>query len=151
MPKLQLRDILSELIDLYREVIGEIRLQLNYYRVSVYKHETAGIIKDKINQLHFIAKMVAIDSLVEPFADYDASLSDGNCYTAPGECLFSTRVSAFMQALEAELRDVESRINTINAAPEVQDAIAKKCQKHRHQILSMCQEGTHHRTFFERM
>ena len=85
MPRLQLRDILSELIELYREVIQDVRLQLNYYRVSVYKHETAAIIKDKIAQLHFITKLVAIDSLLESFEDYQATLSNGNCYTVPGE------------------------------------------------------------------
>ena len=151
MPKLQLRDILSELIDLYRGVIQDIRLQLNYYRVSVYKDEAADVVKEKIEQLHFISKLVSIDSLIEPFADFYATLGSGNCYTPPGECVFSIRVATFLKAIELQLSDLENRMNMNNMAPDLEQSITKQCQKHRQLILSMCAQGTHHRTFFERM
>ena len=50
MSRYDRRDIMMELIELSRDLKTEIMQQLNYYRASVYKNETAAVVERKIEQ-----------------------------------------------------------------------------------------------------
>ncbi|MGE0174269.1 MAG: hypothetical protein AB7T49_15840 [Oligoflexales bacterium] len=139
-------DILVELIELSREVMADIIHQLNYYRASVYKAETAQAIKDRISNLRLIVSLIDNDFLIEPFHDYDATVSNGNIKAVPGECIFSGRVTSLVNSLAEHLERY--------AAPEQSKkslnnkSFANEVHKHRRQILSLCRHGSRQWSFF---
>jgi hypothetical protein len=137
-------DILVELMELSREVMADIMHQLNYYRASVYKNETAQVIKDRISNLRLIVSLVDGDILLEPFEDYDATVSNGNIKAVPGECVFSGRVTTLLNSLSEQLEKF--------SAPDQKSlgnkSFATEVHKHRRQILSLCRHGSRQWSFF---
>ncbi len=146
MSRYDRRDIMMELIELSRDMKTEIMQQLNYYRASVYKNETAAIVERKIEQLQLIADLIGDDELLDAFRDYEATKRGGLMMAAPGECLLSLRVMNLMTATDRIFVDLMNR----HPASTPQDTLqfSRNIQKHRRQLLSLCRQGSRQWSFF---
>ena len=141
MSRYDRRDIVMELIELSRDVKAEIMQQLNYYRASVYKNETAAVVECKIEQLQLVAELIGDDELSDAFRDYEAMKKGGLEMAPPGECLLSLRTMNLMTATDLINR---------HPANTPQDALqfSRNIQKHRRQLLSLCRQGSRQWAFF---
>ncbi len=93
-------DVIIELGELCRDLISEARYQLNYYRASVYKNETARHITNRVEKLRLVARLMHDEVLLEAFRDHDAERELGLAACAPGECSFSTRTGRLFKTIE---------------------------------------------------
>lgn len=146
MSRYDRRDIMMELIELSRDIKAEIMLQLNYYRASVYKSETAALVENKIEQLHLVASLIGDDELQDSFRDYETTKRNGLLTASPGECLLSLRTMNLLQATDKIFADLILR----HAASHTLEAeqFSRNVQKHRRQLLSLCHEGSRQWAFF---
>jgi hypothetical protein len=145
-------DIFVELNELCHDLMNDIRQQLAYYRVSVYKTETGAIITKKIEQLRLVTSLFADPELSEPIKDYDAMVAAGISAYVPGECSLSNRVTCLLQSLEGHLEQFTSQLRT--GTPETLQLVpprelAKSVQKHRRQLLALCRHGSRQWAFFQ--
>jgi hypothetical protein len=147
MSRYRCADIILELVDLCHELMDEIRQQLGYYRVSVYKEETAEHIKSRISHMKLVASLIAPANMMEPFRDYEAMSESGVMNYVPGECSFSRRVSVLMASLGDQLTHVENYTERDSERSQ-ETTITQNVQKHRHQILAMCKYGSRQWSFF---
>lgn len=141
-------DILLELVDLCREIAGEIEQQLTYYRASVYKNETATIVKKKVEHLRLVTQLIGHDMLTEVFSDHDAVAAAGALHYVPGECSFSARTTCLTQSMMQQL-DCLAQAATNTHANGAPTALAHNVQKHRSQLLSLCRHGSRQWSFFQ--
>lgn len=140
-------DIMMELLELGRDVIDEIKHQLTYYRASVYKHETAQQIGDRVNQLHTVAEIISDDLILDLFRDFEATAGNGNLKAVPGECVFSTRITTLTQGLLEQFTLFESNMrNTTNDNQNKE--LTRVLEKNKHKLLGMCRHGTRQWAFF---
>lgn len=139
------RDILMELLELCREQKADILQQLNYYRASVYKTETATIIERKVNQLQIVAALIGDEVLLDAFHDYAETKANGHL-VAPGECLLSTRVMNLLQSCDKIFDQLLNDIHQRSSGDR--QIFTRLVQKHRTQLLSMCRQGTRQWSFF---
>ncbi len=146
MSRYDRRDIMMELIELSRDMKTEIMQQLNYYRASVYKNETAAIVERKIEQLQLIADLIGDDELLDAFRDYEATKRGGLMMAAPGECLLSLRVMNLMTATDRIFAGLINRHPASNPQDTLQ--FSRNIQKHRRQLLSLCRQGSRQWSFF---
>ena len=144
MPRYDRSDILMELIELCRDLKSDILQQLNYYRASVYKSETAQQIEARVAQLHDIADMMGSETIREAFRDYEEMKLHGGQHAMPGECLLSKRLSRLFQSLEAGFDD------ELLASKQLQDSVqlSRSIQKNRHRLLTACRQGSRQWAFF---
>lgn len=145
MARLRHVEICVELSDLCHDVMNEIRQQLAYYRASVYKDETAGVIRDKVEQLRLIAGLMADQLVLEPLHDYDAMAQAGVMNYVPGECSFSRRVTGLLASLDEQLSATIRR--AANKGPG--DDITKSIHRHKRELLKACRHGSRHWSFFQ--
>lgn len=148
MSRYNFSDIMIELIELSREIMTDIRCQLNYYRASVYKIEMASNINKKIHQLQLVIKLLGNESLLEPIKDYEATEINYNTKAIPGECLFSSRCITLLGALEKLL---DKHFNSIfnSGDPDSPTQFACNISKHRQELLSICRHGSRQWDFFK--
>jgi hypothetical protein len=150
MARLSHADIIHEMIELCREIMGDIRQQLTYYRASVYKDETAKQIRDRLEQLRVVSRVLSDDVLLEAFSDHDAVKDANSIHFLPGECSFSSRTTVLLETLENQFDSLSQGQNL----PEVltsAGSLAKNLQKHRNQLLSFCRYGSRHWSFFQEL
>lgn len=150
MPRIDYKDIINELMELCRELCSDIKLQLNYYRASVYKHEMANTIDLKIEKLELIVKLMGNEMLLEPFKDYEATIRNGNIIPIPGECSLSSRVTRLISNLENHMQTLESSL--VDSKPthtyQSYQGLTVNIQKHKQKILSLCKQGSRQWDFF---
>jgi hypothetical protein len=146
MSRYDRRDIVMELIELSRDVKAEIMQQLNYYRASVYKSETAAVVERKIEQLQLLADLIGDDELQDAFRDYEAMKKGGLQMATPGECLLSLRTMNLMTATDRIFADLINR-HPANTLQDTQQ-FSRNIQKHRRQLLSLCRQGSRQWSFF---
>jgi hypothetical protein len=149
MARFDQKDIILELIELCRELKDEIYHQLNYYRASVYKDETAKIINAKLDQLKMLIKLFGDDELLDYFQDFEVSRQNGNVALPPGECLLSKRISELFQQLDPALRGLTDMIQSQQNPYANDHQFAKSIKRHRRQLLAMCRPGSRQRAFFQ--
>lgn len=151
MSRLRHVDILVELIDLCRERMDEVRQQLVYYRASVYKGETAGVIGGQIDQLKVLGDLFGDEALLEAFSDFEAMAKAGAMLPVPGECSLSKRVTHLLATLDHHLGRVGQAV--ANKAHETatgdDPAFADAVRKHRDQLLALCRHGSRQWAFFQ--
>ncbi len=140
-------DIMMELLELGRDTIDEIKHQLTYYRASVYKHETAQQISDRIDQLYVVAEIVNDEMILDLFRDFEATAGNGNVKAIPGECVFSGRITTLTQGLLEQFTLFESRMRSMQHDHQSKE-LSRVLQKNRHKILQMCRQGTRQWAFF---
>lgn len=141
-------DIISELVELCQETMGDIKQQLSYYRASVYKHETATQINQRIQLLMTVSTLINDDPLNECFHDFQAIEINGNSRAIPGECSFSSRVGHLMSSLEVQLKDIVDRVSRQHGNINPME-LAKNVQKHRRELLGLCRHGSRQWSFFQ--
>jgi hypothetical protein len=146
MSRYDRRDIMMELIELSRDIKAEIMQQLNYYRASVYKNETAVIVERKIEQLQLVAELIGDDELQDAFRDYEAMKRGGLMMAAPGECLLSLRTTNLMGATDRIFAELINRHPANNPQDTLQ--FSRNIQKHRRLLLSLCRQGSRQWSFF---
>jgi hypothetical protein len=146
MSRYDRRDIVMELIELSRDLKAEIMQQLNYYRASVYKNETAAVVERKIEQLRLVADLIGDDELQDAFRDYEAMKKGGLEMATPGECLLSLRTMNLMTATDRIFADLSNR-HPANIPQDTQQ-FSRNIQKHRRQLLSLCRQGSRQWAFF---
>jgi hypothetical protein len=146
MSRYDRRDIMMELIELSRDIKTEIVQQLNYYRASVYKNETAAIVERKIEQLQLVADLIGDDELQDAFRDYEAMKRGGLTMAPPGECLLSLRTMNLLAATDRIFADLINRHPVNNPQETLQ--FSRNIQKHRHRLLSLCRQGSRQWSFF---
>jgi hypothetical protein len=149
MPQLDSIDIMSELVELFKDITKDIHLQLDYYRASVYKQETADTIKNKIDQLKLLAQILGNEGLQEAFLDFEATVINGNQKLIPGECFFSARVKNLLGDLSMIVAEVEKSTLKTTSCGAGKKEFSKSVQRHRRQLLSMCRQGSDHWSFFQ--
>lgn len=146
MSRYEHHDIMMELIELCREQKSDILQQLNYYRASVYKSETAAIIERKIGEMQLCASLIGDELLCDAFRDYDATRKNSHLLVAPGECLLSTRVLNLFKACDKILGAQSGQLQ--QRSPIERQQLSRKVEKHRGQLLSMCRQGSRPWAFF---
>ena len=141
-------DIVVELVELCEETMLDISQQLNYYRASVYKAETAETIRDRIESLKLIVALLGDDMALEPIRDYEASELHRVMAPIPGECSFTYRVNTLLSQLNIHLGETTSRLTATNS-PAILRLLASNVIQHRSQILSLCRHGSRQWAFFQ--
>lgn len=151
MDNLKEWDILIEIYDLSREMIADIRNQLNYYRASVYKDETASNIENRIASLHKIVDIVPFKLLLEPFADYYAEKNNNNEFI-PGECKLSARVLRLITNLEEVIVKLsEEKITGKNLKTADEMEFSRRIYENKNQIISACRPGSRRWSLFHKL
>jgi len=146
MSILRQADILVEMKDLALDILADIRQQLAYYKVSVYKDETSTNITIKVEQLRMIVGLMGKPDLMEPLLDYDAMKEAGVLNYVPGECSFSQRVTCLLQSLTEHLDIINPRSSVENIPTK---EISKSIKRHRRQLLALCRHGSRQWSFFQ--
>ena len=140
MSKYRICDVMVELAELGTELLQEIRQELQYHRVSSYKHETAKRINDRIERLKVLAKVLGDDLLDESLADFDAMAESAGLYAAPGECTLTTRCSHLLTEAEQILREFQRRATQRRGV--ISDDLLKTIQTHRRVLIAVCRQGS---------
>lgn len=140
-------DIMMELLELGRDVIDEIKHQLVYYRASVYKHETAKQISDRIIQLHTVAEIISDEMILDLFRDFEATAGNGNMKSIPGECAFSSRITTLTQGLIEQFTQFESNMRSTQNDSQDRE-LSRVLEKNKHKLIGMCRQGTRQWAFF---
>jgi hypothetical protein len=152
MSRFRHTDILVELIDLSHDRMNEIRSQLGYYRASVYKHETANQIEERIDHLRFISTLFGDDAVTEAFDDFDAvklaNLGASGMDYVPGDCSFSRRVTMLLATLDRDLGRLQRATFNQEHLHETAVAFTEGVKKARNQILALCRAGSRQWSFF---
>ncbi|RYZ75819.1 MAG: hypothetical protein EOP04_32840 [Proteobacteria bacterium] len=146
MPRYDRGDILMELIELCRDIKSEIHQQLTYYRVSVYKAETAEQIEVKVKQLEVLAGLLGDEQLIDAFSDYDLMKKNGYKTLVPGECFLSHRLANLFQSIELMFEVMIMDIRQANQEDKYK--LTKSVLIHRDQVLSICRHGSRQWEFF---
>ncbi len=141
-------DLVIELSELCRDIVSEVRHQLNYYRASVYKHETSRHISHRIEKLRLVAKLMNDEVLLEGFRDHDAEREMGVAAYVPGECSFSTRTTRLLQCIEKHCEIIIDQANH-RQLNHVSKSLARDVQKHRRELLQICKHGSRQWAFFQ--
>lgn len=141
-------DILLELVELCRDLAQDVKQQLNYYRASVYKHESAGFIAKKIEQMRTIAALLDDEWMLEPFKDYEATVTDGNSRAIQGECAFSHRVTTLLASVDDQLASLTRKVPSIAAAAKNPTEFARIVRERRRELLAICRQGSRQWSFF---
>ncbi|MFW7377610.1 MAG: hypothetical protein ACOH5I_02225 [Oligoflexus sp.] len=148
MSRFDRMDVMVELIELCKELRQDIMLQLNYYRASVYKSETAKIINSKLDQLKIVVSLLNQEEILDLFRDFEASRSNGNVALAPGECLLSSRLTHLFLQLDEAFEQVLESLQQHNSSTLDGLQFAKNIQRHRRQLLAICRQGSRQWSFF---
>ncbi len=93
-----------ELIDLASEIILNIKQQLAYYKVSVYKNEEASKINDNVEELRQIVDVIQDDRMQEAFMDYEATAEHYEINPS-GESCFYVRTLKLVSVMDEILRN----------------------------------------------
>ena len=101
-------DITFELCELSDEIIGQIRSQLAYYRVSAYKHESDVQITKKIKDLKLIAKLLCSANLKDLFEDYAAETAHNKYNSVLVGCPLTMRVTRLLKNFEQEISIIKT-------------------------------------------
>jgi hypothetical protein len=150
MSRLRHVDILVEMNELCHDLMTEIRQQLAYYRASVYKDETAGVINKKVDQLRLVASLFGDELLLEPVRDYEAMAKAGAMSYVPGECSLSKRIGVLLTGVETQLARLSQELSSRGTALQLNDKdFARALQKHRQQLLALCRHGSRQWAFFQ--
>jgi len=143
-------DVVIELGELCQDLMREIRQQLNYYRASVYKTETAKHIHYRVEKLRMITRLTNDEGLLEAFRDFDAMKKLGASACVAGECSFSTRTSRLLQSFDKRCDFIVQQANNRNVE-FISATLIRDVQRHRRELLQMCRQGTRHWVFFQSM
>jgi|GEM_PF-1649754 len=149
MSRYDSHDIMLELIELSQDLKAEILLQLNYYRASVYKHETAAAVEKKIEEFQLAAVLIANVELLDAFLDYESMKRNGPLLATPGECLLSLRTMNLLQATDLIFADMINRHPQTNTHDNVE--FSRHIQQHGPQLLALCRQGSQQWAFFNRL
>lgn len=141
-------DIVIELSELCKDLVGEIRQQLNYYRASVYKDETSRHITYRVEKLRMITNLMRAEPLLEAFRDHDAEKASGHYAYVPGECSFSARTTRLLSTIEEACSDLiyQASCRNVHGVPK---SLTRNVQKHRQELLKICRQGTRQWAFFQ--
>lgn len=142
-------DIILELLELGRELHADIYQQLNYYRASVYKDETAKIIDQKIEQLKTITSLFPDANALDLFNDFEATKHSGNTIIAPGECLFTKRVTQLLSHLEEAGERLLESLSEHQNRERPDPGFAKRVKQQRRKLLQICRQGSRRWSFFQ--
>ncbi len=151
MSRYRYSDILAELIELSSDICGGIRLQLNYYRATVYKADISNTIDRKIEALRVVASLSGEDGLKEPLADFDAMKENAHLHYVPGECSFAIRVTQLLKNTEEGLAELEDTISTEHYYRRHNFDFSKKIHRNKRKLASLCRRGTRQHVFFSTM
>lgn len=149
MSRLRQQDIVVELIELCVDIMDELRQQLVYFRASVYKDETANVIRRKVEQLRLLATIVGDDGMKEALRDHDAMAVAGAMQVAPGECTFSTRITRLLQSLSQQCESMRSQLSQRDNRALGATELARTVQHHRRELLAICRHGSRQWAFFQ--
>lgn len=140
-------DILLELVDLCYEIITDMKQQLSYYRVSVYKEEAADPLNKKIDQIRLVTGFFSDENVKEPIRDFDAIEKAAKLNFIPGECSYSVRVTRLIVDLEKQLsifnRKIVSRDRTANLCND----FGSNLRRHRNELIHLCRYSGRHWSF----
>lgn len=140
MSKYRMSDVMVELSELGSELLHEIRQELQYHRVSVYKHETAKRINERVGRLKVLAQVLNDELLNEALADFDAMAESAGLYAAPGECTLTTRCGHLLNEAEQILREFQRRASQRRGM--VSNELLKTIQTHRRALIAVCRQGS---------
>lgn len=136
MRKVSQIEITAEIVDLCREKLSDLMIQLNYYRASAYKKEAATTILEAISHIKAMILIIKPENGEEPFLDFAATGQDGNVAIQPGECLFSQRVLLLVKELTLLLNQAKAGDHS-----KERDMVPL-LQQNRHHFQALCQSGT---------
>lgn len=141
-------DIAAELKELCREISNSVKMQLTYYKASVYKHETADQIQKQIDQMKTVVELFSDQMMLEPFKDFEATAENGNVAPQGGECLFSSRVLTLLRDIEQSLAEFGETTQGASQSNN-RTKLTKNVLKSRQKLLAICRHGTRQWDFFQ--
>lgn len=136
MRKVSQIEITAEIVDLCREKLSDLILQLNYYRASAYKKEAAATILEAISHIRAMILIISPTHGDEPFLDFAATGQNGNRAAHQGDCFFSQRVLLLVQELHSILNQAKVLDNSAHRD------MVQLIQQNRHHFLALCQSGS---------
>ena len=146
MARYDYRDIALELVELCRELRSDILQQLTYYRASVYKTETSKILERKVEQMRLLSELLGDELLCDAFRDYDVMKLNAHQWVTPGECHVSFRLTNLFQTTDKIFEKMAQNLYQIpNPDPQI---FNRHLNRHRRDILTMCQYGSRQWSFF---
>ncbi len=140
MSKYRVCDVMIELSELGLELLAEIRQELQYHRVSVYKLETAKRLNDHVERLNAIAYVLDDDLLHEALADFEAMADAAGQLASPGECTLTVRCTHLLNAGEPILREFQRRAALRRGL--VSEELLKAIQTHKRSLIAVCRQGS---------
>jgi hypothetical protein len=150
MPRNRNLDIIIEMVELIDALIKEVRQDLGYFRVSVYKNETATLMGEKIEKLRFVAALFPEPALIEPFHDYDAEVKNALANYIPGECSYTARTTRLLNGLEEQIARLRISAGKTKIDPtQGEQGLTIKIRQCRTELMSICRHGSRHWTFFQ--
>jgi hypothetical protein len=148
MNRLNQLDVVIELGELCRDLVSEIRYQLNYYRASVYKSETAKHISYRVEKLRLVAKLMMDDTLLDAFQDHDAERELGPQACVSGECSFSSRTTRLLATIEKHAEILIDQANH-RQLKYVSKDFGRNLLWYRRELLALCKQGSRQWAFFQ--
>ena len=142
-------DIIIELIELYRDIKDDIIQQLNYYKASVYKAETAKIIDTKISQLKMLVELTNEPEALDLFHDFEETKTNGNVKIQQGECLLTLRVMHLLMELDKNFSNLGSKLQNSEYKANDSFDFTKQIQRNRRKFLALCKHGSRPWSFFQ--
>lgn len=141
-------DIVMEFVELYGEIKDDIIQQLNYYKASVYKSETAKMINSKINQLKTLVELINETEALDLFNDFEETKSNGNIKIEQGECLLTLRVMNLLIQLDKNFDALAATLQNDTYKGGDSPDFTKQIQRNKRKVLSLCKHGTRQWSFF---
>lgn len=134
-------DVVSEVLDLCRDLISQLRGQLEYYRASVYKDEMLAQIDKRISELGFLLELLPFEESQEVWADYVAVCRHAAQFSSPGFCSYTQRVTQFLD-------QVEKAITAIYQHGMETEWDEQALKKNKNRLASLCLYGSQKWQFF---
>ena len=138
-------DIKLELCELSDEIIAQIRAQIEYYRVSVYKDEAHKNIDVSVKNLRLVAKLLCSTNLKDLFEDMSAETTTYDQSEGIVECKLTMRITRLIRNFENEIKYIKN--NT--SEDESRYDLRKSVRKFRQEILAICPSDSRVQMFFQ--
>jgi hypothetical protein len=140
MIRLRYSDLVLELADLSRSLKADLQQRLLYFRASAYKADAVRSIDERVDQLRAIFQIIGDESLNEAMADHDAVWGQGPQILTAGDCTVSVRINILIAGMDPALNALTRR--SAQSQSSVRQETVAALRRHRHTLMSACEEGS---------
>ncbi|MCX6123623.1 MAG: hypothetical protein NTV34_02565 [Proteobacteria bacterium] len=140
MSRHKFSDVMWELAEFAKELLGESRQLLNYHKASAYKDETSRQLKINIEQTRAIFEILGDDFLLDLMADVNAFEALSGQGTWPGESILTLRAGHLIKEGLPALQQYQKRVGRERGA--LDETRLKLIAAKKRTLMSVCKQGT---------